>query len=117
PEDVAGVRFAMAPRGYRMAEVDEVLDRLAAELADRDRRLALLEATITGVVEPVDAPAVDVVEAGEQDLPIVGATTGERPAPPSGAPLSTWPPPPYVPVAEQLPAEPLPADPGREDLR
>ena len=48
PEDVAGLRLSMAPRGYRMAEVDEVLDRLTAELADRDRRLALLEATVEG---------------------------------------------------------------------
>ena len=48
PEDVAALRFSMAPRGYRMAEVDDVLDRLGAELADRDRRLALLESHTTG---------------------------------------------------------------------
>jgi len=40
PQDVEAVRFSMAPRGYRMSEVDAVLERLAAELADRDRRLA-----------------------------------------------------------------------------
>ena len=39
-EDLATLRFSLAPRGYRMDQVDEVLDRLAAELADRDRRLA-----------------------------------------------------------------------------
>ena len=43
-QDVAGLRFSMAPRGYRMSEVDAVLDRLAAELADRDRRLERLGA-------------------------------------------------------------------------
>jgi DivIVA domain-containing protein len=42
PADVAAVRFSMAPRGYRMSEVDVVLERLAAELADRDRQLAEL---------------------------------------------------------------------------
>jgi DivIVA domain-containing protein len=42
PQDVEAVRFSMAPRGYRMSEVDAVLERLAAELADRDRRLAEL---------------------------------------------------------------------------
>lgn len=42
-EDVAAVRFPLAVRGYRMAEVDLVLERLAAELADRDRRIAQLE--------------------------------------------------------------------------
>ena len=40
--DIATLRFSMAPRGYRMSEVDAVLDRLAAELADRDRRLEQL---------------------------------------------------------------------------
>jgi len=41
--DVAAVRFSLALRGYRMDEVDAVLARLAAELAERDRRLAELE--------------------------------------------------------------------------
>ena len=43
PQDVEAVRFSMAPRGYRMSEVDAVLERLAAELADRDRQLAELQ--------------------------------------------------------------------------
>ena len=42
PQDVAAVRFSMAPRGYRMSEVDAVMERLAEELADRDRQLAEL---------------------------------------------------------------------------
>ena len=43
-DDVDGVRFSMALRGYRMDEVDAVLTRLARELEDRDRRLAELTA-------------------------------------------------------------------------
>ena len=43
PQDVAAVRFSMAPRGYRMSEVDAVLERLAEELADLHRQLAQLE--------------------------------------------------------------------------
>ena len=42
--DVEGVRFSMALRGYRMAEVDAVLERLARELDERDRRIAELAA-------------------------------------------------------------------------
>ncbi|WP_322759647.1 DivIVA domain-containing protein [Frankia sp. Cr2] len=38
--DVNGVRFDMAFRGYRMAEVDAVLARLADEIAWRDAELA-----------------------------------------------------------------------------
>jgi len=60
-EDVADVRFALAPRGYRMAEVDLVLERLAAELADRDRRLAELEGS-----------------AGQQSRPGAGGASAQR---------------------------------------
>lgn len=42
PADVGEIRFAMALRGYRMREVDAVLERLAAELAGRDARIAAL---------------------------------------------------------------------------
>ncbi|WP_104166020.1 DivIVA domain-containing protein [Arthrobacter sp. SX1312] len=34
--DVDAVRFGLGLRGYRMDQVDEVLDRLAAALAERD---------------------------------------------------------------------------------
>ncbi len=34
PEDLRRVRFSTALRGYRMSEVDALLDRLAAELAE-----------------------------------------------------------------------------------
>lgn len=42
--DVDEIRLPMAVRGYRMDEVDDVLDRLGAELALRDTRIAELEA-------------------------------------------------------------------------
>lgn len=42
--DVDELRLPMALRGYRMDEVDDVLDRLGAELALRDERIAELEA-------------------------------------------------------------------------
>lgn len=57
PADLERVRFSMAPRGYRMSEVDAVLDRLAAELAERDRRLADLEAATGDRARQVDPPA------------------------------------------------------------
>lgn len=38
--DLDTLRFSVGFRGYRMDEVDEVLDRVAAELEERDRRLA-----------------------------------------------------------------------------
>lgn len=40
--DLAGVRFSMALRGYRMSEVDDVLARLGDELAERDAEITRL---------------------------------------------------------------------------
>jgi len=39
PEDLRRVRFSLAVRGYRMSEVDALLDRLARELERRDERV------------------------------------------------------------------------------
>ncbi|MFC1417420.1 DivIVA domain-containing protein [Streptacidiphilus cavernicola] len=44
--DVDSLRFPMALRGYRMDEVDDVLDRLGAELMHRDVRVSELEAAL-----------------------------------------------------------------------
>ncbi|MFI9099465.1 cell division protein DivIVA [Streptomyces fildesensis] len=46
--DVDGLRLPVALRGYRMLDADEVLDRLAAELAERDARIADLESALAG---------------------------------------------------------------------
>ncbi|MFD4629611.1 DivIVA domain-containing protein [Streptomyces sp. NPDC058284] len=46
--DVDAVRFPMTLRGYHMDEVDDVLGRLGAELAERDARIAELEAALAG---------------------------------------------------------------------
>ena len=40
-DDVRQVRFDLAFRGYRMEQVDAVLDRLATELAERDNPVQL----------------------------------------------------------------------------
>lgn len=49
-DDVDRLRFSPAFRGYRMDQVDEVLDCLRDELAGRDERIAELEKR-TGTVE------------------------------------------------------------------
>lgn len=49
--DLAELHFAVGLRGYRMDEVDAVLDRLADELATRDAQIATLServAALTG---------------------------------------------------------------------
>jgi DivIVA domain-containing protein len=51
-EDLRRVRFGLVVRGYRMSEVDEVLDRAAAALAERDARIAELERRPAGPAGP-----------------------------------------------------------------
>ncbi|MFE7628083.1 hypothetical protein [Streptomyces sp. NPDC057509] len=46
--DAEALRLPVAARGYRMADVDDALGRLGAELAERDARIAELEAALAG---------------------------------------------------------------------
>ncbi|MER5847530.1 hypothetical protein ABT126_10805 [Streptomyces sp. NPDC002012] len=46
--DVEALRLPVAARGYRMTDVDEVLGRLGAELAERDARIAELQSALAG---------------------------------------------------------------------
>ncbi|HEX6194621.1 MAG TPA: DivIVA domain-containing protein [Jiangellaceae bacterium] len=46
PVHVDEIEFAVGLRGYRMDQVDAVLDRLSVELAARDQYIAALERTI-----------------------------------------------------------------------
>ncbi|MCZ2404003.1 DivIVA domain-containing protein [Paenarthrobacter sp. Z7-10] len=47
PEDVDRLRFSLGLRGYRMDQVDEVLDLLRDQLALRDARITELEETLS----------------------------------------------------------------------
>lgn len=51
--DIADLRFSVVQRGYRMDQVDAVLDRLQHELAWRDHRLADLESRVPGLGGPL----------------------------------------------------------------
>lgn len=93
--DIAGVRFGLAFRGYRMAEVDDVLDRLAAEIAARDERISELEHTEGAApAQPVDEQgpppwaAVEEAPADQTTTPEVEAGAGVTVSPagsPTGA--------------------------------
>lgn len=73
PEDLSSVRFDMALRGYRMSEVDEVLERLAADLRARDERIAALEQASHSAFEdrPQDRRSSDGRAAAEHGDPAV----------------------------------------------
>jgi DivIVA domain-containing protein len=59
-EDLSAVRFTTAARGYRMSEVDAVIARLRAEMAERESNLrgahdpTDVTAPLTGGTEPVE---------------------------------------------------------------
>lgn len=55
PEDLSRLRFSVAFRGYRMSEVDDVLDRLTGELATRDATIAALRGQLAAGAEPSGA--------------------------------------------------------------
>lgn len=46
PSDVDHVRFALGLRGYRMDQVDQVLDELRDLLAEKDREIARLRTAL-----------------------------------------------------------------------
>ena len=79
-DDVDNVRFAVGLRGYRMDEVDDVLDRLAADIAERDARIAELEAQAAPAAGAATATATGTgtawAEASAADADAEGPDAG-----------------------------------------
>ncbi|WP_326767664.1 DivIVA domain-containing protein [Streptomyces sp. NBC_01591] len=87
--DVDALRLPVAVRGYRMTDVDEALDRLGAELAERDARIAELESALAGaqatavggpgLVEPPQEQPQQAWEAPEDRPKAPWEAPGEEP--------------------------------------
>ncbi len=69
-DDVRALRISVSVRGYRMTEVDWLLDQFALALDGRDEELALLRARLRA---REDAAAVD----GSAESPDAGNEAGE----------------------------------------
>lgn len=97
PADVDKLRFSLGLRGYRMDQVDEVLDRLRDALAAKDLRIAELE-SIAGLPavgkasadETADKTDVDRVFA-EPEADDAGDAPGAVPATTADAELGNGP--------------------------
>lgn len=76
PEDVDTVRLPVALRGYRFAETDLLLDRLAAELRARDAEIVRLR----GGGEPEPARADEPETAVEEPVAPAAPAAGEEAA-------------------------------------
>ncbi len=52
PEDIDRLRFALGLRGYRMDQVDQVLDELRDQLAAKDSEIARLQEDVARLRPP-----------------------------------------------------------------
>lgn len=88
--DIDVLRFPMAVRGYRMDEVDDVLDRLGVELTHRDVRVAELEAALNAALaaghpQPGEPGAAEF-DALRMRFATPGGTTLEKQTPQDALP-------------------------------
>ena len=85
-DDVDKVRFSVGARGYRMDEVDDVLDRLAYEIEVRERRIAELEGrpddadgSDAPAREPEAGPAEPAESSQQAETQVTGEPEGAQP--------------------------------------
>ncbi|MFG1911908.1 DivIVA domain-containing protein [Kribbella sp. NPDC048928] len=100
--DIESARFAVGVRGYRMDEVDTLLERVAKEVAERDRRIADLERAVAPIVESPEGHSftsrpydtADFDDTGTQQPILVGGDFPDPEAelPPAEDPEPTTPP-------------------------
>jgi len=81
--DLAQARFSVGLRGYRMDEVDAALDRVQAELRDRDAELERLREALRG---PAPAASGSGAPAATDNVAAPGATPVATPEPAAEAP-------------------------------
>ena len=81
--------FDVAARGYRMGQVDGVIDRLRRELREKDEQIAVLRGGTAEGAEPVESvESVESVEPDEPDEPVT-PTEPSEPAQPAEPARST----------------------------
>ncbi|MDQ2796103.1 MAG: hypothetical protein M3Y06_02905 [Actinomycetota bacterium] len=107
-EDVDSIRLPVALRGYRFAETDILLDRLAGELRVRDLEIAKLKRIDVSAYSTGD-PNAGAPVAVEDFWREPTESTGDAPQPPPSdddeTPVTDEPPPPPgLPPVEDLPA-------------
>jgi DivIVA domain-containing protein len=76
-DDVRALRISVAVRGYRMSEVDWLLDQFAQVLDERDAEIAALRATTT---RTAGGPAgrSDVEDTDPEGVPVAAPDEGRR---------------------------------------
>ncbi|MDP9888126.1 DivIVA domain-containing protein [Pseudarthrobacter enclensis] len=72
PADITRLRFSLGLRGYRMDQVDQVLDELRDQLAARDAELAELRGRLAAMEQPAE-------EDSDGGPPVSAGTSPEDP--------------------------------------
>jgi DivIVA domain-containing protein len=117
-DDLETARFGVGLRGYRMDEVDTLLERVAREVAERDRRIADLERAVSPIIHGpegagftarADYQPADFDDTGYNKPILVGGDfpTSEQPAVP---PTQQDTPPAQAPEQDAVPAETVEQD-------
>jgi DivIVA domain-containing protein len=83
-DDVDQVRFSVGFRGYRMDEVDDVLDRLSLELGARDEQIRELREQLSGGPEAVASSTVPASVGRSTSEPPAAAEPDDPDLPPAG---------------------------------
>ena len=73
PDDVRGLQLSVTARGYRMTEVDWLLDQFALVLEERDAEIAALRARLPAHPVPAGSPT-----DGQEPTPDDGTTDDEE---------------------------------------
>jgi DivIVA domain-containing protein len=84
--DVSGVRFDTAVRGYRMAQVDQALNRAAYDIGYKDELISVLQAEVTALREGRASDADVLRKAREAALAPTGAEHAAEEASPEPEP-------------------------------
>jgi hypothetical protein len=80
-DDIRALRISVAFRGYRMTEIDWLLDQFAASLDERDAQIAALRARVGDPAPEAPAPARSAPEPSASEFSVPG--TGDDVAVPA----------------------------------
>lgn len=81
-QDVSDVRFAVGVRGYRMDEVDTVLERVTTNLAERDAHIEFLQQRFSSAgIDPYASSVDDVFGPVQPQEPTPEPGTAPDPGP------------------------------------
>lgn len=115
--DLNGVRFDVAMRGYRMAQVDQALRRAAYDIGYKEELINVLEAEVAALREGRTEEAESLRRAREKAArPVAGSDTAEMPVvSPADAPAVLAEEPVEVVLAEE-PVEVVPAEEPEDEV-